>query len=369
MQYVNELKNISPNNLNDKLSEYYNTLSNKTFFSIIKNYYQNLDKDAFIQKLIELYRKYPADILLETINNTYIKLPNVVKINNKKYKLNSIVSKIKSDTKFFRHTSTNPSSIDLRNDLLGIRDQGPYGISTCFAIAGMKEFQEIKEKLYTKYLSPSSIYILRENQESPFMSLQNGLEILKTKGITFEINTNEKFKIKDYEYVDRINDLKLAINKNGPCVIHFPCYNGGRFFWKKNSINDKLLGGHCALAVGYDATRGFLIRNSWGEDWGEFGYTWFPYEDWGLQNEIWTSINSLVINNINTAPIIPVTAFPPIKAISIANSSSLLSPIQQENFFIKYEINKIAANYFTKRNILIIIILLLVVFIFVKNQI
>ena len=38
-------------------------------------------------------------------------------------------------------------------------------------------------------------------------------------------------------------------------------------------FGEKLIGGHCVVAVGYDATkRLFFIRNSWGTGWGVNGY-------------------------------------------------------------------------------------------------
>ncbi|MBZ5559848.1 MAG: C1 family peptidase [Acidobacteriia bacterium] len=42
---------------------------------------------------------------------------------------------------------------------------------------------------------------------------------------------------------------------------------------------DHMVGGHAVLAVGYDHPRRvFIIRNSWGHDWGHDGYACLPYE-------------------------------------------------------------------------------------------
>jgi C1A family cysteine protease len=42
---------------------------------------------------------------------------------------------------------------------------------------------------------------------------------------------------------------------------------------------ENVLGGHAVLAVGYDNTkRVFIVRNSWGPDWGAKGYCYMPYE-------------------------------------------------------------------------------------------
>ena len=58
------------------------------------------------------------------------------------------------------------------------------------------------------------------------------------------------------------------------------------------SANDAPLGGHAVLCVGYDdAKQSFLVRNSWGADWGQAGYFTLPYAyvtDPNLADDFWT---------------------------------------------------------------------------------
>jgi C1A family cysteine protease len=55
---------------------------------------------------------------------------------------------------------------------------------------------------------------------------------------------------------------------------------------------ETLVGGHAVLAVGYDDETGrFIVRNSWGDDWGDRGYFTLPYRyltDRGLASDFWT---------------------------------------------------------------------------------
>ena len=56
--------------------------------------------------------------------------------------------------------------------------------------------------------------------------------------------------------------------------------------------HEKRVGGHAVLAVGYShARRRFLVRNSWGQDWGQGGYFTIPYgflKDPRLAKNFWT---------------------------------------------------------------------------------
>jgi C1A family cysteine protease len=71
---------------------------------------------------------------------------------------------------------------------------------------------------------------------------------------------------------------------------------------------EKVAGGHAVVAVGYDDAKkirnpergsqpsvgAFLIRNSWGEGWGDRGYGWLPYDyvGAGLAEDWWTLIKA-----------------------------------------------------------------------------
>ncbi len=55
---------------------------------------------------------------------------------------------------------------------------------------------------------------------------------------------------------------------------------------------EQSIGGHCVVAVGYDATkRLFIIRNSWGTGWALNGYCMMPFEyllSPNLASDFWT---------------------------------------------------------------------------------
>jgi len=55
--------------------------------------------------------------------------------------------------------------------------------------------------------------------------------------------------------------------------------------------SESCLGGHAVLIVGYDDAQAcYLVRNSWGKDWGDSGYFWLPYAyvtTTGLASDLW----------------------------------------------------------------------------------
>jgi C1A family cysteine protease len=64
---------------------------------------------------------------------------------------------------------------------------------------------------------------------------------------------------------------------------------------------ERVLGGHAIVAVGYDDKKqigkekgALLIRNSWGTEWGELGYGWLPYAyiESGLAVDFWSLVQA-----------------------------------------------------------------------------
>ncbi len=85
--------------------------------------------------------------------------------------------------------------------------------------------------------------------------------------------------------------VKAAL-KNGPVITtlevyaDFLTYSSG--VYKHVTGDDE--GGHAVSIVGYDDTKAaWLIRNSWGEQWGENGFGWVSYDDTsGVGAETWS---------------------------------------------------------------------------------
>lgn len=89
----------------------------------------------------------------------------------------------------------------------------------------------------------------------------------------------------DQEYsVDNINDIKKHLNEGRPVVIgvnvfeEFDNITNESFVLKSPTNETNMLGSHAMCIVGYDDGKSmFIVRNSFGPNWGEKGYIWIPY--------------------------------------------------------------------------------------------
>jgi C1A family cysteine protease len=63
-----------------------------------------------------------------------------------------------------------------------------------------------------------------------------------------------------------------------------------------NITNEAYFGGHAILLVGFtDSNKLFKFQNSWGKNWGDFGYGYIPY-DYVLNNNLAFDLCSIVFN-------------------------------------------------------------------------
>lgn len=115
------------------------------------------------------------------------------------------------------------------------------------------------------------------------MSFKDALKFLKHTGVSTKDGVET---IDRYATIGSIICLKQAIILNGPCVAGLPVYDSRRTeFWE--SSYGAFEGGHAIAIVGYNKD-GFIIRNSWGRNYGNNGYSVLPYDDFDKFMEIWT---------------------------------------------------------------------------------
>jgi len=81
-----------------------------------------------------------------------------------------------------------------------------------------------------------------------------------------------------------LDDIKKCLSMGFPVVFGFWVYKS--FMHAKDSgkmpmpsHGEQVLGGHAVCAVGYDDSKHVLIvRNSWGDHWGDHGFFYMPYK-------------------------------------------------------------------------------------------
>jgi hypothetical protein len=92
----------------------------------------------------------------------------------------------------------------------------------------------------------------------------------------------EKGHIEEYRWAFGVEDLVLAIGHSGPAVIGVNWYesmfNVGTDGYLR--VSGQKTGGHAILVRGYNSVaRRFMLRNSWGKNWGRNGDCFISYED------------------------------------------------------------------------------------------
>jgi C1A family cysteine protease len=217
-----------------------------------------------------------------------------------------------------------PPSVDLRPQCPPVYDQGQLGSCTANAIGGALQFEQMKQGETS--FTPSRLFIYYNERvmehtvsEDAGAMIRDGIKSVANLGAPPEVPdwpyVISKFKQKPpakaykdalksqailYQRLNQdLDQLKGCLADGYPFVFGISVYESfeSQAVAKTGKVpmpkpDEKNLGGHAIMAVGYDDTqKRFTIRNSWGTDWGMKGYFTLPYEyvtDNNLSDDFWT---------------------------------------------------------------------------------
>lgn len=205
----------------------------------------------------------------------------------------------------------NIKTIDLRSQCPDIYNQGPLGSCTANALAFGYEYTELVQHTKKEFI-PSRLFIYYNERDIEHTvstdsgsSLTDGIKTLKFIGVcpesqwkydisTFTIKPNpECYDTAKLHQIDifyavkqELPQLKAALIQGFPIVFGFIVFSNFETDSVRNTgimempyEGDVAVAGHAIAAVGFDDKKQhFIIRNSWGTDWGDKGYFYMPYE-------------------------------------------------------------------------------------------
>jgi C1A family cysteine protease len=217
-----------------------------------------------------------------------------------------------------------PRQVTLRAQCPDIYDQGQLGSCTGNGIAAAVQFERLKANQQPDFV-PSRLFIYyneRVMEETVDVDsgamIRDGIKSVAKAGVCKEQNWPYvitaftakpspacydealQYRVTSYRrLVQNLNQMKGCLADGYPFVFGFTVYES----FESTAVeqtgvvpmpapSEVVLGGHCVVAVGYDDdTQCFLVRNSWGKDWGDKGYCTMPYAlltDPQLASDFWT---------------------------------------------------------------------------------
>ena len=217
-----------------------------------------------------------------------------------------------------------PKKADLRGECPPVYNQGSLGSCTANAIAAALGFDQMKQQARGVF-APSRLFIYYNERvieqsvdEDAGAMIRDGIKSVAKQGAPHETlwpyvikqfrRKPSKAAYKDarkhpavlYQRVRQdIRQMRGCLAAGFPFVFGFTVYTS--FESERVATTghvplparkEKEIGGHAVMAVGYDNPRKrFIVRNSWGADWGLDGYFTMPYDyllDENLSDDFWT---------------------------------------------------------------------------------
>ncbi|TFI59807.1 hypothetical protein E2493_02945 [Sphingomonas parva] len=195
--------------------------------------------------------------------------------------------------------ATPPPSVDWRDDASGCvspaKDQGQCGACVAFATCAAMESVHCIATGRKVVLSEAHLFHCNGGSCATGWGLTSGLSAARN-GVGLEadfawtsteecIDIAPAVLIRSYRQRASMKDRKWAVS-HGPVLAgmkvfeDFLAYSGGVY---RHVLGDHV-GNHAVCVVGYDE-EGWIVKNSWGPDFGEMGFFRIAYGECGLDDE------------------------------------------------------------------------------------
>lgn len=203
-----------------------------------------------------------------------------------------------------------PTSVDLRSGMPPCYDQGNIGSCTANAIGALLQFNQRKQGIAE--FTPSRLFIYYNERviegtvgEDAGAEIRDGIKSVNDLGAPPENvwkyvegrftrkPTRAAFRqamlhqaLKYERIANNLHHMQSCLAEGFPFAFGFSVYESfegdaiaATGIMESPLSNEQMVGGHAVVAVGYDDERQvFLIRNSWGTDWGTLeGHFWMGY--------------------------------------------------------------------------------------------
>ncbi len=247
--------------------------------------------------------------------------------------------------------TTLPKSVSLINWFSPVEDQGDLGSCTANAGVGLVEYFE--RRAFGKHIEASRLFLYKATRNLMKEKGDTGAFLRTTMGalVLFGVPPEEYWPYnvasfdkepsafcyafaQNYQSISyyRLDPpgtqpaqllarIKSNLAAGLPSMFGFTVYssisqagnNDGKIPFPTKG--EKIEGGHAIVVAGYDdnmkiknanpsgseTTGAFLIRNSWGTEWGQNGYGWLPYEYvlQGLADDWWSLLRNEWVDSGN----------------------------------------------------------------------